>query len=574
MKKIFTLLLFAFSVSANAQQANKLLQAQSKPYIQSNPNGNVLAVDTTDFKIWAYNLDSLKLKVWNMIWVLDSIKNLAQSLGDVRYAQLLGAYPNPAFVNSLSASKVFGLSTVATTGAYADLSGLPNLSLYYLASNPNGYISGITSGMISAALGFSPYNGTANPLGFLTSITGSQVNTALGYTAQAQLNGTGFVKASGTTISYDNTSYATAARTLTINGTALDLSANRSWSVGDLLSSGSYANPPWLTSMAWSKITGTPTSLSGYGIADPIVLTSGSYSNPSWITGLSWSKISSNPTTLAGYGITDGVTNSSLTTTLGSYATSASLTSGLAGKENSIIAGTTSQYWRGDKSWQTLNTSVVPESGSLYYTDSRARSAISLTTTGSGAATYNSTTGVLNIPISSGGTVTSVGMSSSDFSISGSPVTTSGSITANLNTSGVTAGTYNGSYTVNNKGIVTAATNASFNNSPTVTLNTSKQISTTNNARVSYSVTHSIALTVVVLAGASQAYLEISPNNSTWTTISQSGYSDGVGVGLSLVKTTTGNIQGEVPAGYYVRIRTVTSGGGSAAFTSGQEVTY
>jgi hypothetical protein len=35
------------------------------------------------------------------------------------------------------------------------------------------------------------------------------------------------------------------------------------------------------------------------------VALAGSYSNPSWITGLAWSKISSTPTTLAGYGISD-----------------------------------------------------------------------------------------------------------------------------------------------------------------------------------------------------------------------------------------------------------------------------
>jgi len=69
------------------------------------------------------------------------------------------------------------------------------------------------------------------------------------------------------------------------------------------------------------------------------------------------------------------------------------------GKENAITAGTTAQYWRGDKSWQTLNTTAVVEGTNLYYTDARARASISLTTTGtSGAATYNSTTGVLNIP--------------------------------------------------------------------------------------------------------------------------------------------------------------------------------
>jgi len=31
----------------------------------------------------------------------------------------------------------------------------------------------------------------------------------------------------------------------------------------------------------------------------------------------------------------------------------------LSGKEPTITAGTTSQYWRGDKSWQTLNKSAV-----------------------------------------------------------------------------------------------------------------------------------------------------------------------------------------------------------------------
>jgi hypothetical protein len=67
------------------------------------------------------------------------------------------------------------------------------------------------------------------------------------------------------------------------------------------------------------------------------------------------------------------------------------------GGEPTITAGTTAQYWRGDKSWQTLNTANVPELTNLYFTDARARAAISLTTTGtSGVASY--TAGVLNIP--------------------------------------------------------------------------------------------------------------------------------------------------------------------------------
>ncbi|WPU63720.1 tail fiber domain-containing protein [Peredibacter starrii] len=54
----------------------------------------------------------------------------------------------------------------------------------------------------------------------------------------------------------------------------------------------------------------------------------------------------------------------------------AGLTAALAGKEPTISAGTTAQYWRGDKSWQTLNTTVVPEGSNLYFLDSRVRNAL------------------------------------------------------------------------------------------------------------------------------------------------------------------------------------------------------
>jgi len=66
----------------------------------------------------------------------------------------------------------------------------------------------------------------------------------------------------------------------------------------------SYSNPTWIASLAWTKITSTPTSISGYGITDA-VSTLGSYSDPSWLTDVSWSKITSTPTSLSGYGITD-----------------------------------------------------------------------------------------------------------------------------------------------------------------------------------------------------------------------------------------------------------------------------
>lgn len=69
------------------------------------------------------------------------------------------------------------------------------------------------------------------------------------------------------------------------------------------------------------------------------------------------------------------------------------------GGEPTITAGTALQYWRGDKSWQTLNTSIVQEGTNEYFTQTRARNAISLTTNNnSGASTYDNSTGIFNIP--------------------------------------------------------------------------------------------------------------------------------------------------------------------------------
>ena len=55
---------------------------------------------------------------------------------------------------------------------------------------------------------------------------------------------------------------------------------------------------------------------------------------------------------------------------------SSSIQTQLGGKEPTITAGTEAQYWRGDKSWQTLNTAAVAESlTALYFTDARAKTA-------------------------------------------------------------------------------------------------------------------------------------------------------------------------------------------------------
>ena len=115
--------------------------------------------------------------------------------------------------------------------------------------------------LASSTIGYTPVSiGTANglslsgqvlSLGLSSSSTNGALSSANWTTfnnKQNALSGTGFIKASGSTISYDNTTYTPEARTLTINGTTYDLSVNRSWTVSAGVSgSGSINKIPKFT---------------------------------------------------------------------------------------------------------------------------------------------------------------------------------------------------------------------------------------------------------------------------------------------------------------------------------------
>ncbi len=166
----------------------------------------------------------------------------------------------------------------------------------------------------------------------------------------------------------------------------------------------------------------------------------------------------------------------------GTLSAQTDLQSALNAKENTITAGTTAQYYRGDKTFQTLDTSVVPEGSNLYFTDARVNANGNVTA--NTAARHNAvtlgtanglslSTQVLSLGLSSGsttgalsstdwttfnnkypasnpngytsnvGTVTSVAMTvPSAFSVSGSPITSSGTlaVTATGNTTQYIAG--------------------------------------------------------------------------------------------------------------------------------------
>jgi hypothetical protein len=115
--------------------------------------------------------------------------------------------------------------------------------------------------------------------------SGNTVKTTL--SSIAALSGNGTVTSVGMTVP---TGLSVSGSPITTSGTlAVSLSSGYSipttakqtewdtaygWgnhaSAGYASTSGSYANPAWITSLAWSKITSTPTSISGYGITDAV----------------------------------------------------------------------------------------------------------------------------------------------------------------------------------------------------------------------------------------------------------------------------------------------------------------
>lgn len=149
---------------------------------------------------------------------------------------------------------------------------------------------------------------------------------------------------------------------------------------------GSYANPPWLTQLAYSKLTGAPTS------------------NTAFTNGANYTTLSQ-------------VLSSIALTTTGSGAASYNSTTGVI----------------------NVPTPVIP-------------AAVTLTTTGtSGAATFNPTTGALNIPNYAPGTGTVTGVTAGT-GLAGGTITTSGTIS--LPNTG-TPGTY-GAVTTDAQGRVTS----------------------------------------------------------------------------------------------------------------------
>jgi hypothetical protein len=239
------------------------------------------------------------------------------------------------------------------------------------------------TGPITFAVGdYAVYTGTvwarsSGATGTVTSVAVSKDGDALAITGSPiTTSGTINIGFAGTNLQYINgagnlvtfpdlTVYVPTSRTLTINDVTYDLSANRTWTIDSMI----YPEEGIAVS------TGTAW---GDSIVD---------NSSNWNTAYNNSIVSAEVTGTTTKTLTlDQQDGGTITASWTDYDT-APVTS-VFGRTGAVVAVS------GD-----YTTAQVTESGNLYFTDARARAAISLTTLGtSGAATYNNTTGVLNIP--------------------------------------------------------------------------------------------------------------------------------------------------------------------------------
>jgi hypothetical protein len=128
------------------------------------------------------------------------------------------------------------------------------------------------------------------------------------------------------------TNYAPSLTGTGASGTwSISISGNAGTVTNGVYTNGSYANPSWISSLGWSKITSTPTTISGYGISDAYTQTqiqnffSGTtaitgYSKSNWDAAYGWGNHA-----LGGY-----LTSSSLT----GYATQSYVTTQISNLVN------------------------------------------------------------------------------------------------------------------------------------------------------------------------------------------------------------------------------------------------
>ena len=200
-----------------------------------------------------------------------------------------------------------------TSSQFLKADGSVDTNTYYLASNPNAYI---TLASLSAGAGISYNNTTGVIASTITQYTDALARAAISLTTTGTSGAATYNSTTGVLnvpqYAPDLSGYVPTSRTLTINGTAYDLSANRSWSVGTVTSVG--------LSSATSGVTigSTPITTSGT-ITLAIATASGSQqgllSSTDWTTFNNKQSALTNPVT--GTGTTNYLPKFKGTSTIG-----------------------------------------------------------------------------------------------------------------------------------------------------------------------------------------------------------------------------------------------------------------
>lgn len=181
--------------------------------------------------------------------------------------------------------------------------------------------------------------------------------------------------AEGDWVYYDGSSWTKIAnyldRKLALTGGTLtgDLVLN---TLLKLKGASNYVTLKASSSLATDLTFTLPTS---YGTSGQVLTTDGS-GNLSWTTvtttdGTVTSVSGSGPISVSNGSSTPSISISQAGNSSNGYLSSTDWNT-FNGKESAIAIGTTAQYFRGDKTWATLDTSNVPENSNLYFTAARA----------------------------------------------------------------------------------------------------------------------------------------------------------------------------------------------------------
>lgn len=207
-----------------------------------------------------------------------------------------------------------------------------------------------------------------------------------------------------------------------------------------------------------------------------------------------------------------------------------------------------------------------------FITQSESRSAISLTTTGtSGAATYNSVSGSINIPNYAAGSTYTAG---AGIAINGSNVISNTSPNQVVSLTGGTGISITGAYP---NFTITNTYKPVINYSPGRSVNTNYTPSVTRPVQCVYTFTCSTTNPLVLGTSSANVYAEYSTNGgSSWNAVTQNGTSNGVGVTVTVALTVgqTSTMTFMTTENYLYRLRTATSGTASVSLISQNETTF